>query len=106
MQRLETAKISETLEESDKGTKFKILEPARLPLEPVKPNRTLYVIGGFMFGIGLASVLVYVIELSNNSFRNMEEARNILDLPIFGSIGAIHVEELLMGKRLREEVGV
>jgi polysaccharide biosynthesis transport protein len=106
LQRLETAKISETLEASSNGTKFRILEPARLPLEPVKPNKTLFLIGGLIVGAGIAALLVYLIEMSNNSFRNVEEARNILELPIYGSIGAIRSEELLMGERLREEVGV
>lgn len=105
-QRLETAKISQTLEDTENSMKFKILEPARLPLEPIKPNKPLFIIGGLIIGIGLGVALIYVIELSNTSIRNLDEARNLLELPIFGSIASIRPEELLMGERLREEVGV
>lgn len=106
LQRLETAKISQTLEESDNGTNFKILEPARLPLEPVKPNKPLMIIGGLIVGIGLGAVLIYLIEMSNTSIRTMDEARNLLELPVFAAISTIRTEELLMGERLKEEIGV
>jgi uncharacterized protein involved in exopolysaccharide biosynthesis len=106
LQRLETAKISQTLEDTENIMKFKVLEPARLPLEPVKPNKPLFIIAGLILGVGLGVILIYVIELSNTSIRTLEEARNLLELPIFGSIATIRPEELLMGERLREEIGV
>lgn len=105
-QRLETAKISQTLEDTESSMKFKILEPARLPLEPIKPNKPLFILAGLIIGMGLGAALIYIIELSNTSIRNMEEARNLLELPIFGSVAVIRPEELLMGERLRQEVGV
>jgi succinoglycan biosynthesis transport protein ExoP len=106
LQRLETAKISQTLEDTENAMKFKILEPARLPLEPIKPNKPLFIMGGLIIGLGLGIALIYIIELSNTSIRNLDDARNLLELPIFGSIATIRPEELLMGERMREEVGV
>ena len=101
LQRLETAKISQTLEESDSGTKFRVLEPPRLPLIPVKPNKPLFVFGGLIVGLGLGVVLVYLLELSDNTIRSVDEARGFLDFPVIGSIGTIRPEELLMAERLR-----
>lgn len=106
LQRLETAKISQTLEASENGTKFRILEPARLPLVPVKPNKPLFLIGGAVVGIVLGLILVYLLELNDNSIRSVQEAGTIMEYPIFGSISTIRTEELLMGERLRREVGV
>jgi uncharacterized protein involved in exopolysaccharide biosynthesis len=101
LQRLQTAKLSETLEDSEKGPKFRILEPARLPLEPVKPRKILVVLGGLLIGIILGGTAVFLLELSNTSIRNLDEARNILELPIFGSIPPIVPEELLIQESLR-----
>jgi len=106
LQRLETAKLSQTLELKDKGLNFKVLEPARLPLRPVKPNKPLIMLAGLACGLGLGVILVWIIELANNSIRNVEEARRLLDFPIFGSISTIKVEELMLGERLRAEAGV
>lgn len=106
LQRLEKAKISQTLEEADKGMQFKLLEPARLPLEPVKPNKPLIILAGFAVGAGLGVVLIYLIELSNNSIRSIDEARRLLQLPIYGAIATINPEELLLGERLRADTSV
>lgn len=101
LQRLETAKLSETLEQSEKGPKFKILEPARLPLKPVKPNRILVVLSGFMIGLLIGGVVVYLLDISNTSIRSLEEARNLLDLPIFGSIPPIEPDQLMLQESYR-----
>ena len=106
LQRLETAKISETLEQSDKGTKFRILEQARLPIEPVKPQVPLIIFGGLIIGLGLGCALVYFLEMSDNSIRSLDEARAVLELPIFGVIPPIHLEELLIEENLRQDVRV
>lgn len=105
-QRLETAKISEMLEESDKGTKFKILEPARLPLEPVKPKKFLILLGGFIVGIALGCGLVYMLEFNDTSIRSVDEARLMLEFPILASIQPIQPEELFTEERLRRQVSV
>lgn len=106
LQKLETAKISHRLENSDKGTKFRTLEPARLPLRPVKPNPMLMLLAGLLIGLGIGSVAVYVFELSDNSIRNVDEARFLLELPILGVIGSIRPEELLAENRLRRMASV
>ena len=101
LQRLETAKISETLEASEKGPKFRVLEPARLPLEPVKPRKILVVLGGFVAGLLIGAAVVWLLELSNTSIRTLDEARNLLEFPIFGSIPPINPEELMIQESLR-----
>ena len=101
LQRLETAKISETLENSEKGPKFRILEPARLPLEPVKPRKILVVLGGFVVGLLIGAAVVYLLELSNTSIRTIDEARSLLEFPVFGSIPPINPEELMIQESLR-----
>ncbi|MBI4430632.1 MAG: hypothetical protein HY587_02845 [Candidatus Omnitrophica bacterium] len=106
LQKLEAAKISHRLESSEKGTKFRILEPARLPLKPVKPNPFLMLVAGFLVGLGLGSIAVCIAELSDNSIRNVDEARFLLELPILGVIGTIRPEELLAGDRLRRMASV
>lgn len=106
LKKLETAKLSQTLEQSDKGLKFRVLEPARLPLKPVKPNKVVIMLGGLFAGMGLGIALIWLLELSNNSIRTVDEARRILELPIFGSIATIKPDELLLGERLRAEAGV
>ncbi|HTL48727.1 MAG TPA: GNVR domain-containing protein [Verrucomicrobiae bacterium] len=106
LQKLETAKLSQTLEESEKGLKFSMLEPARLPLKPFKPNRVIISIAGIFIGLGAGIALIFLIEMSNNSIRTVDEARELLELPIFGTIATINPEELLLGERLKADAAV
>ena len=41
LERLETAKITQRLEASKEGTRYTILDPARLPLKPKSPNKPI-----------------------------------------------------------------
>lgn len=105
-QKLETAKLSQTLEDAEKGLRFTILEPARLPLKPFKPNRAMIIIAGVFCGFGVGIGLVLLIELGNTSIKTVDEARKLLDLPILGTIATIKPEELLLGERLKADAGI
>ncbi|MFC1592675.1 GNVR domain-containing protein [Candidatus Omnitrophota bacterium] len=92
-EKLETARISKQLESSENKTKFKIIEPARLPLKPKKPNKLTFnfmglLIGG-MFGVGS----VYLVELADKSFKNVEDLKSAFKLPVLGLIPKIITEE-------------
>jgi len=106
LSKLETAKISQTLEQSEQGTKFQVLEPARFPLKPVKPNQGMILMVGFIIGVGLGIVTIYLIEFNDESLRNLEQAQSFLELPIFGAIGTIRPEELVAGRSIRGGVKV
>lgn len=46
------AQLSETLEQGRKGERFSLLEPADLPIKPVKPNRIAILVIGFALAAG------------------------------------------------------
>ena len=72
----------------------------------MKPNPLLMLIAGLLIGLGVGSITVYLVELSDNSIRNVDEARFLLELPILGVIGSIRPEELLAEERLRRVASV
>ncbi|MBU1933025.1 MAG: hypothetical protein KKC66_03895 [Candidatus Omnitrophica bacterium] len=89
LQRLETAKISKSLEASKEGTRYTVLDPPRLPLEPIKPNKFMVVLmGGFLGGV-LGAGLILLLELLDNSFLGVDEAKALLDRPVLGAISKI-----------------
>ena len=100
-ERLERAKITQRLGESDDGLKFKILEPARLPLKPVKPN--LWKIGFFalLLGVFVGMATVFVAEYLDQSFQSAEDLQLALALPVLGSISTIMTAQDLEKQRER-----
>ncbi len=87
--RLEQSKISQQLEATDRGARFEILDPARLPQSPVGPNKVKFLFVGFFVGVALGGGLLYLAELLDHSFRGVTDASRYLDLQILGTIPAI-----------------
>lgn len=98
-QRLERAKVTQRLGESDEGTKFKILEPARLPLRPVRPNLVKIFFFSLLLGAFVGAGCAFVAEYLDQSFQSAEECQAALELPVIGSISTIVTEDDLELKR-------
>jgi capsular polysaccharide biosynthesis protein len=92
LQRLETAKITQRLEASKQGTRYTIIDPPRLPLRPSKPKILVVLIGIFLGGAGGVG-LVFGREFIDQSFLDIEDAKQNLDMPILGAISRITTQE-------------
>lgn len=92
LERLETARISHELEDSENKTKFKIIEPARFPLKPVKPDKIKLGLMGLLLGAMAGFGCIYLAEYSDQSFKRAEELKSFFDIPVLGSISLIAAE--------------
>ncbi len=86
----------------ERGTKYTILEGARLPLTPSKPRIPITSIVSFFLGILTGFGCVFLIELADHSLRNAEDARKFLDLPILGAIPMIEDAEIIKAAKIRQ----
>ncbi len=93
LERYESAKITERLDSSENRTKFRIIEPARLPLFAVKPNKIKFnllgVIVGGMAGFGF----VYLLEYTDSSFAREEDLKKAFGYPVLGNVSKIVTED-------------
>lgn len=89
LERLEAAKITGRLDSSDNRTRFRVIEPARLPLQPVKPNKLTFSFLGLLLGGACGFGFVYARDYTDSSFRNEEHLKQHFDLPVLGSISKI-----------------
>jgi len=101
LERLETAKITQRLEASKEGTRYTILDPARLPLKPTKPNKLLVMFIGMLVGGCLGMGLVFGAELLDHSFIGIDEAKAYLELPVLGAVSKIVTSDDLKAQEMR-----
>ena len=101
LKRLETAKLTQRLEASRDGTRYTVLDPARLPLEPVSPNKVMVLLMGVFFGMFGGFGLVVATEVFDHSFMGVEDAKMYLEHPILGSTSKIITEKDLKIQKFR-----
>lgn len=95
------ARVSQNLEEGQKGERYQILDPAVLPTKPFEPDR-LKIMGlaflgslAFVFGGSLG------LEVLDPTLRTSKEFKYFFDLPILASIPVVQDAEFVRKKRLR-----
>lgn len=107
LEKLESARISQQLEVSENKTKFKIVEPARLPLKPIKPNKVKFTLMGLILGLMAGFGCIYLAEYTDRSFKGIEELKLFFNLPVLGAIPRIITEEdIYKGKGIGKKIAV
>ncbi|MFH1244917.1 MAG: GNVR domain-containing protein, partial [Candidatus Omnitrophota bacterium] len=101
LERLETAKLTQSLEASKEGTRYTILDPARLPLKPISPNKVLLLFIGAFLGFCAGGGLIFTVEMLDHSFLGADELKEFLDVPLLGAISRIVTSRDLQAARVR-----
>ena len=82
----ESAKITEQMEKRQKGEQFRVLDPANLPIKPVKPDPLRVFLAGITAGLVLGGGTIWWLDFRNLPFRRPEEIEGSLGLPMLASI--------------------
>lgn len=72
LSKVDTAKVSENLEQENKAERFTVLEPPAFPERPTKPNRKKIIGIGFAAGIALGLGLAMMLETIDGKLRGAE----------------------------------
>lgn len=86
MRKLMEAKVSQGLEEDQKGERFTLIEPALLPEKPYKPNRLALMIIGLVLGLGAGTSLAATREFMDDAVRSPEDLSLITSVPVLARI--------------------
>lgn len=79
-------KIRRATTEAEAETKYTILEPAAIPLEPASPNRIKIALMGLALGIVLGGCAVVIAEVVDHSIKRIEDIEELLGLEVVGTI--------------------
>jgi len=80
------AQMAENLERKQQGEQFKILDPARIPEKPVKPDRNKMLLMGGVIGLIGGLGLVWLRESIDRSFHVVSDLEAYLGIPVIATI--------------------
>jgi len=99
LNRLGQAEVSRQMELEDKGTSFRIIDPAVLPARPISPDRIKFILFGIVAGIASGIGAVLLREHLDHSIRDIDTLKATLSLPLLAVIPKIITEDEILRKK-------
>lgn len=78
----EGSNIQQALFQDMSSTKYRVIEPAKLGLDPVAPDRKKIAMMGLLLGLVVGAAAVILLELFDSSFKKVEDVEEMLGLTV------------------------
>jgi polysaccharide chain length determinant protein (PEP-CTERM system associated) len=102
VKRRESARISFEAGANPEDTPFKVVEPPRVPLDPIWPNRPLFLTGVLAAGIGAGIGLILLLLQLKPTYSDWNALKKDTGIPVLGAVSLV-----LSSKQIsRERVSV
>jgi polysaccharide chain length determinant protein (PEP-CTERM system associated) len=83
------ANVAHGLEKEQKGERFTLIEPARFPERPIRPNRIAILVIGIVLGAGSGIGIAALREFTDTSIHDLDDLVDAGILPVLATIPAI-----------------
>jgi polysaccharide chain length determinant protein (PEP-CTERM system associated) len=80
------AQMAENLERKQQSEQFKILDPARIPEKPIKPDRNKILLMGGVLGLAAGLGLAWFRESLDQSFHAVSDIEDYLGIPVIATL--------------------
>lgn len=103
---LAEARMGDRIEETDRGQRVSVIEPAVAPLYRAEPNRKALAVSGFGAGVLVSTLLVLLLELLNRTVRRPAEMISALGITPFGTVPYMQTKREIRNHRIMLAGGV
>lgn len=86
LKRRESARLSEKVEQNADNVKFRVIDPAFVPLKPTEPNKLLLNAGVFGISIVAGIGMAFLFSLFRPVISNRRTLSQVTGLPVLGSV--------------------
>ncbi|MBB1077086.1 chain length-determining protein [Rhodoferax sp. 4810] len=98
--RRETARLSQQVEKTSEGVRFRVIDPPAVPSKPSAPNRKIFNIAVLIVAIGAGMALALLIDLLRPIFDDSRTLYRHTHLPVFGVVSFLETRDKIRQKRL------
>jgi polysaccharide biosynthesis transport protein len=102
MRKAMEARVSQGLEKEQKGERFTLIDPARLPEKPFKPNRLGIALIGMVLGIGGGIGTAALREYSDTSIHSARHLSTATSFPVLAMVPCIATAKDLSRRRVHK----
>ncbi len=101
LQKHQEARVAQELEKDQKGERFTLVEPARIPGKPYKPNRLAIALVGVILAIGSSIGFAAIREFTDQSVRSSDSLEALTGVPVLAVIPSMVSPREQAQRRLR-----
>jgi succinoglycan biosynthesis transport protein ExoP len=83
------SQISEDVLQVESESRFKIVEPAQIPIKPIKPGKKKIVLFSALLGLAIGLTAVVIAEKLDHSFKDVEDVESYLNLKVIGTVSRV-----------------
>jgi polysaccharide chain length determinant protein (PEP-CTERM system associated) len=106
MRKLMEARVAHGLEKEQKGERFTLIDPARMPEKPFKPNRLAILAIGLVLAVGGGVGFAAVREFSDTAVHKPENLTLTTGFPVLATVPEIVTPQDLSRRRTRRVVAM
>jgi len=100
LNRRESARMAESADAAGDSVKFKVIDPPRLPVLPVKPYRLVLFSAVLVLSLAAGGVVAFLLSQINPVVMDVNSLRKLSGYPVFGSVSRIWTPALMFKRKL------
>lgn len=104
LKRRESARISQQVDQRADDIKIKVIEPPRIPLSPIGPNRVQLMSIILAASLGAGAGLAFLLSQINPRFYSSDELKEIARLPVIGTVSLVFSQRQRTERRMEMAV--
>lgn len=99
MNKLMEARVAQGMEESQRGERFTIIDPAQLPEKPHKPNRLAILLISLVLALGGGAGIAALQETMDHSIKGVDELYKLGGVPVLSAISFMQTPQDIKSHR-------
>lgn len=102
--KLESAELAQSLEIEERGERFALIDPPKVPQDPVSPNRTGIVLLGVVVALGAGLGLAALADSVDTTVRGVQDVVDLFHTPPLATVMYLETRGEAVSRKIRTAI--